>query len=108
MPRKKASQAPAAPADQARAPDPAAPRGRRHVIDPNAVYDLPTAARCLGLKPNCLPREVRLGRLRASKRGRRYFVLGRWLLEWFEAGEVHRETRPALAGATGRNGEHGG
>ena len=63
------------------------------VIVPTAAYSLDQARRLLGLKKNCLPREVRLGRLRVSKRAGRYFVLGEWLLEWVTSGELSRPLR---------------
>jgi len=69
------------------------PRIRPHVIVPDAVYTLTTANAALGLARNCLPREIRLGRLRVSRRAGRYFILGRWLLAWIEAGEVVRQER---------------
>ncbi len=65
------------------------------VIHPTAVYSLADAARLLGLRKNCLPREVRLGRLRVSKRAGRYFVLGQWLLEWVAGGELRRPAESA-------------
>jgi hypothetical protein len=63
---------------------------RPHVIIPTGVYDLEALRIGLGFRPSTLPRELRLGRLRVSKRGGRYFVLGEWLLEWLRAGEVSR------------------
>lgn len=60
------------------------------IVRPTAVYSLAEAAQLLKLKKNCLPREVRLGRLRVSKRAGRYFVLGQWLLDWIAAGELPR------------------
>ena len=66
------------------------------VVQPTAVYSLDDARRLLRLKKNCLPREVRLGRLRVSKGAGRYFVLGQWLLDWVAAGEL---TRPARKSA---------
>jgi hypothetical protein len=60
------------------------------IIDPNGVYTMATARMTLGLRENCLPREARLGRLRVSKRAGRHFVLGKWLLQWLESGEVCR------------------
>jgi hypothetical protein len=91
MPRKQASPEPAATGDQAA-------RGKGpHVIDPHAVYDVPTAAHCLGLAKNCLPREIRLGRLRVAKRAGRYLVTGLWLLEWIQRGEVTRHRGKAAA-----------
>jgi hypothetical protein len=68
-----------------------------HVIDPAAVYTVPTASAALGLAKNCLPREIRLGRLRCAKRAGRHFILGKWLIEWLESGE--RPRRPVAAAA---------
>lgn len=59
-------------------------------IDPHAAYSVAQATALLGLRDNSLPREIRNGRLRCSKRCGRYFVLGRWLLEWLEGGELRR------------------
>lgn len=53
----------------------------------NAVYSLGGARMALGLPDSCLRREIRLKRLRVSKRAGRYFILGKWLLEWIEGGE---------------------
>lgn len=61
-----------------------------HVIHKNSVYTISQAAAYLGLAKGTLPREVRLGRLRVSKRAGRYFVLGEWLLMWLETGEIRR------------------
>ena len=76
------------------APAPAAP----HVIRANAIYSLATARAALGLKAATLPREIRLGRLRVSKRGGRYFLLGQWILDWLRSGELrrgHEDQRPS-------------
>jgi hypothetical protein len=64
------------------------------IIDANAVFTLETARTALDLKRNCLPREIRKGRLRATKRAGRYFILGSWVLEWLEQGEVRRQRQP--------------
>jgi hypothetical protein len=71
-----------------------------HVIDPNGVYGLESARQALSLKKGCLPREIRLRRLRASKRGGRIMILGRWLIEWVEGGEISPRRPPALNGQT--------
>lgn len=63
------------------------------VIDPRAVYTLGSGRAALGLAKGCLPREIRQGRLRAAKRAGRYLILGAWLLEWIETGEVKRPRR---------------
>ena len=60
------------------------------IVDPNAVYLIPQAQAVLALGEHSLRCEVRAGRLRCSKRCGRYFVLGRWLIEWLEGGEVSR------------------
>jgi hypothetical protein len=61
-----------------------------HVIVPGAIYSLATAQEALGLAAGTLPREIRLRRLRVSKRAGRYFILGAWLLEWLAGGELQR------------------
>jgi hypothetical protein len=66
-----------------------------HVIDPNGVYFGDDAQRICRLKRSTIRREVREGRLRVSKRAGRYFILGRWLLEWIEQGELRRRTAAA-------------
>lgn len=72
-----------------------------HRIDENAVYDLQAARSALALTKGTLPREIKLGRLRAAKRAGKYLILGRWLREWIEAGEVPRR---AARLATADNG----
>jgi hypothetical protein len=64
------------------------------------VYTIPAATAALPARTNTLPREIRLGRLRASKRGGRYYILGEWLLEWLRAGEVRRATKAEQAQQT--------
>jgi hypothetical protein len=59
-------------------------------IVPTAVYDLASARESLGLAKGTLPREIRLGQLRAAKRGGKILILGEWLLEWVRGGEVRR------------------
>jgi hypothetical protein len=76
------------------------PAGFPHVIDPRAVYTLESARSSLGLARGCLPREIRLRRLRASKRAGRYFLMGSWLIEWLEAGEIRRSQPAATENGT--------
>ena len=64
--------------------------GRNPVINRHSVFTLETLRPVLGLSKGCLPREIRLGRLRVAKRAGRYFILGAWVLEWLEAGEVRK------------------
>jgi hypothetical protein len=61
-----------------------------HVIQSQAVYDREAARIALGLTKTTLARELRLGRLRCSKRAGRYYILGEWLLQWLASGEVNR------------------
>jgi hypothetical protein len=79
---------------------PAAPPAP-HQILPTAVYTLASARAAFGAKATTLPREVRAGRLRVSKRGGRYYFLGEWLLEWLRAGEVRPRLRPEVNGSAG-------
>jgi hypothetical protein len=65
-----------------------------HRIDPHAVYDLLQARIALRVAKGTLPREMKLGRLRYSKRAGKVLLLGAWLLQWVEDGEVRR---PQLA-----------
>jgi hypothetical protein len=41
-----------------------------------------------------LPREIRLGRLRTSKRAGKYLILGGWLLQWIADGERIKKREP--------------
>jgi hypothetical protein len=52
------------------------------------VYCLEEAQAALRLKKSTVRREVRSRRLRISKRAGRYYILGKWLLEWLENGEL--------------------
>ena len=69
-------------------------RGIKHVIHPAAVYSQEAVRLALGLKTATLQREIRLGRLRVAKRAGRYYILGCWLLQWLQAGEIVRD-RPS-------------
>jgi hypothetical protein len=64
-----------------------------HTIHPTTVYTLPEATAALTAKTHTLVREIRMRRLRASKRGGRYYLLGEWLIEWLRAGEVKKPAR---------------
>jgi hypothetical protein len=66
-----------------------------HVISPHAVYSVEDAIRIFRLRKSTIRREIREGRLRVSRRAGRYFLLGRWLIEWIEGGELRRQ--PAVA-----------
>ena len=73
-----------------------APPVEPHVIHPHAVYTAEQVRRLLGLKEDTLGREIKLGRIRVSRRAGRYYLLGAWVLTWIEAGEV----RPSRDGAS--------
>jgi hypothetical protein len=77
-----------------------------HVIVPTAAYSIEQARAALGLKKTSIRREVREGRLRVSVRAGRRYLLGAWLLQWIEEGELHQQQRPEMSGASGaqRNG----
>ncbi len=51
-------------------------------IDPAAVYDDATIVLSLGIPSTILAKARRKGDLRFCRRGRRYFHLGKWLLNW--------------------------
>jgi hypothetical protein len=61
------------------------------------------------LKASSVRREVRLGRLRMSKRCGRHYCLGKWILQWLESGELkrHSEIRDANDRSNGFN-QHSG
>jgi hypothetical protein len=76
---------------------PAEPAGSRavepasvHTIEPTGLYLLEDAIRIFRLRKSTIRRELREGRLRVSKRAGRYYLLGRWLIEWIEGGEMKR------------------
>jgi Helix-turn-helix domain len=69
-----------------------------HVIMPTAVYSVDEARVLLKLKTSTIRREVRQGRLRISKRAGRYYLLGKWVLEWIEGGEIKHRHDPLRNG----------
>jgi hypothetical protein len=73
---------------------------------PTAVYSLVTGKEALSLADGTLKREIRLGRLRASKRAGKYLILGAWLIEWIENGEVCGQESPAKASGTSGDTRH--
>jgi hypothetical protein len=68
------------------------PMPEPHVIQRDAVYFLGDL-RELGLKASSVRREHRLGRLRVGKRLGKTFVLGQWLWQWLEDGELKRSAK---------------
>jgi hypothetical protein len=67
---------------------PGAPPAEPVRIFANSVYTQEQARHALGLERHTLAREIRLGRLKASRRGKRYYILGAWLLSWIKAGTI--------------------
>jgi hypothetical protein len=63
------------------------------VIPADAVFQLGELQAVLGLSKHTLRREVRLGRLRVSKRAGRYWIVGRWVHQWLDEGEATRGQR---------------
>jgi len=68
-----------------------------HTIQPTAVYTIEVAQAALNLKESTIRTEVRKRRLRVAKRAGRYYILGAWLLQWLEGGELHRQAPPGDA-----------
>ena len=60
------------------------------IIHREAVYSLSHLRSLLGLAVSTIKAERRAGRLRVGRRGNKYFCLGKWVLEWLEAGELPR------------------
>jgi len=58
------------------------------VIAANAVFSMPQVVQLLNLKRSSIAREVRLKRLRVSKRCGKYLFLGAWLIAWIRSGEI--------------------
>jgi hypothetical protein len=57
-------------------------------IDPCAVYDDGAVVLALEISSAALARARREGRLRYSRRGKRTFYLGQWLIDWLTADGV--------------------
>jgi hypothetical protein len=86
-------------------PRPATPAAERAgpllTIHPTDVFTLAGARAALHLTKTTIRREVREGRLRISCRAGRRWLLGRWLIEWLEGGELPREHANGRPHATG-------
>jgi hypothetical protein len=55
-------------------------------IDPTAVYDDSALVLSLDIPSATLARARREGRLRYSRKGRRTYYLGQWVLDWITGG----------------------
>jgi hypothetical protein len=74
--------------EQGRQPPPDRQPHHVHIIEPYAVYYREDLPRLLRMKDSGVLREIRSRRLRVSKRCGRYRILGKWLIEWIELGEL--------------------
>lgn len=54
-------------------------------IAPDAVYDDGALYLALGLTPATLAQARRSGALRFSRKGKRTFYFGQWILDWLKA-----------------------
>jgi hypothetical protein len=61
------------------------------IIDPNAVYTEGDISLGLDLPTATIRRARREGRLRYTREGPRVLILGRWLLDWLDAGAARQE-----------------
>jgi hypothetical protein len=77
------------------------------VIPPDALFRLDELRALLGLPVSCLKREIRLRRLRVSKRSGRYWCTGEWVREWIETGEVRQQARADAVNGDGHAGAPG-
>jgi hypothetical protein len=66
----------------------------RVLIEPYAIYDDGTLYQQMGITAEALACARRKGELRFTRKGKRTFYLGRWLLDWFQA-----DGRKEVAGA---------
>ena len=57
-------------------------------IEPDAIYDDDSLYTCLRLSPQTLANARRNKTLRFTRKGKRILYLGRWVLDWFEAGDT--------------------
>jgi hypothetical protein len=74
------------------------------IIHANAVFTPESLRSALSLAKSSISREIRLGRLRVAKRGGRYFLLGRWIIQWLREGEVRRKRSDEVSGVSGAKG----
>jgi len=61
-------------------------------IDRDSIYKPHHLSELLGVPLSGVLRAIRAGELRSSRRRGRTLVLGAWVLQWLEAGEVRRRT----------------
>jgi hypothetical protein len=61
-------------------------------IDPTTVYDEGAVSLALDIPLSTIDRARRSGRLRFARTGRRVFILGKWLIQWFETEQGGKST----------------
>jgi hypothetical protein len=64
-------------------------------IEPESLYDDGALRQVLGLTPTTLASARRDGTLRYTRKGKRMFYKGEWILAWMES-----ETNPTSVGVT--------
>jgi hypothetical protein len=64
-------------------------------IDAQAIYDEAAVVLSFGIASSTLARARRRGELRASRRGRRTYYLGQWLIDWL-IGESGKKAMPPV------------
>ncbi len=55
------------------------------LIEPEALYDDGALCQSIGLTPAALAAGRRSGSLRHTRKGRRTFYKGQWILDWLES-----------------------
>ena len=60
-------------------------------IDPNAIYDDGTISLALDLPLATLAQARKKGQLRYTRKGKRIFYLGKWVLDWLTADSDRQE-----------------
>ena len=68
-------------------------------IDPQAVYDDGALVLALNMTFSTLARARQTGTLRFTRKGKRTFYLGRWVLDWLEHVPPAIEAACAVGGA---------
>jgi hypothetical protein len=77
------------------------------LVEPNGVYRPWWIQRALGLAKTTISTEVKKKRLRVSRRGGRYYILGAWLLDLLARGDPRRKGKDEAGTDAGDNGHTG-
>jgi hypothetical protein len=73
------------------------------IIHPRQVFSIDSLTQTLGLRRGTIPRELRLKRLRYSKRAGKVWILGAWVLAWLQSGEIQRKRTGVEVNGTAAN-----